>query len=283
MPWVLSRLWVNKPTGWQRRQKCNCLPHLHQCRPQLPRMVSGRQLSCLCAFSCCWHKPDPCHYPWAQTHACCRPQLVLALRSDGDPAVCSRCADGMAPDLGTGMCTPCRLVNARDNTTCSEKDAARCDYDDDCAEGFYCHNVTGQCTACPATSCKACYNPEPQKCSECLHGYWDASQPIDDRAYTGRSDGPTNCEPCDDTNCLICTISRGAACELCADGYFLDFQAKRCRAVGGCCWLRPRILYVHACSLALCGAWRQTDVLHRSEQHIHNLPPLLFVAAVHRA
>ncbi len=149
----------------------------------------------------------------------------------------------MAPDPGTSLCVPCRQANASKPPYCSEKDATRCETDYHCADGFYC-NVTGQCTSCPTIGCKACFDSETRECSECLPGYWDASQaaivhtPADAGQQSDASEkAPAECKPCSDPNCLACTVSLGAACERCADGYFLERTTKRCREVGGChCW-----------------------------------------------
>ncbi|PRW51117.1 Insulin-like growth factor binding N-terminal [Chlorella sorokiniana] len=116
-------------------------------------------------------------------HACAKPD-PNCLACNGNATVCSQCADGMAPDPTTGLCVLCRLANARTNASCSAADATRCDDYYQCAEGFYCHNVTGQCTACPEAGCASCHNViSPDGCTECMPGYWDASQPIIKQKY----------------------------------------------------------------------------------------------------
>lgn len=190
--------------------------------------------------------------------ACC---LLLPRRSDGDPAVCSKCADGMAPDPATSLCTPCRQAHARQPYPyCSETDATRCgDGIWDCADGYFCQNVTGQCMSCVHPGCETCSNgTEPGDCTACLPGWWDASRPINEAKYraspltnqTERSasfqDVPTECKPCGDPHCLVCDISHGASCERCADGFFLDRKTKLCRSVGLCCRCRCRCCWVGA-------------------------------------
>lgn len=159
------------------------------------------------------------------------------------PQACGEAQHGLYPDPASGLCVPCRLENAGTSASCSDSDATRCDEDGQCLAGWYCHNVTGQCTACPAAGCADCSSDAPDQCTQCLPGYWDASVPINAqnyRASTAMNDQlvqleelPPECEPCADPNCLACDASWGATCERCADGYFLDSATKLCRAVGG--------------------------------------------------
>lgn len=176
-------------------------------------------------------------------HACAKAD-PNCLACNGDPAVCSRCAQGMGPDPASGLCVPCRHANASTYGSCSRKDATRCDYGSDCADGFFCHNVTGQCTPCAHIGCRQCEDgAQPGECTSCLPGYWDASEPINNGRYRASTvedrselthptldELPTECQPCIDKHCLVCDISYGAACEVCSDGYFLDRRTKRCRA-----------------------------------------------------
>ena len=156
--------------------------------------------------------------------------------------MCGECADGMALDPATGLCAPCRLANASSDGSCSHADPARCDDDDQCAQGFFCHNVTGQCTACVQPGCSSC--TASGACTDCLPGYWDAAEPINEQRYrqspftspdqrASFQQLPTECKPCADAHCLACDGSRGAACERCMDGYFLDRATKLCKPVGG--------------------------------------------------
>lgn len=154
----------------------------------------------------------------------------------------------MIRDPGSGLCTPCRLLNGSDSKLCSTSDPTRCDSDYQCRDGFYCSSLTGQCTTCTINGCLRC-SDDASKCNECSPGYWDASEPINNERYRASTvedrseleELPMDCQPCIDKHCLMCDISYGAACEVCSDGYFLDRKTKRCRAVGVafccfCCW-----------------------------------------------
>lgn len=174
----------------------------------------------------------------------------------------------MAPDRGSGLCVPCRQANASTHLvfgSCSSTDATRCESGEwDCAGSFYCNNATGQCTSCPQAGCRRCEDgAQPGECYECLPGYWDTSQPINEQRYRASpltdhtermasfTKVPTECKPCNNANCLKCQSSLGAACERCADGYFLDRSTKLCRAVGDCsCW-RVCLWKMHASNAAL--------------------------------
>lgn len=165
--------------------------------------------------------------------------FIAAPCSDDNPAVCSDCEKGMAPDPSTGVCVPCREIPNGRPGACSRADATRCRFSDHCLDGFFCHNVTGQCNACPGVGCSTCNETLPNDCEECLPRYWDSSQPLDAQRYRVRPFTdlsqrlPASCQPCADPNCLACQLSFGAACERCDDGYFLDASTKRCRPVGG--------------------------------------------------